>query len=68
MQQDIDAEHYEATHQNQPDAAKYSGIVEDKLTEDDYNHTAQFIFDKHEKMYTSAINYTYLSYPISGLF
>jgi hypothetical protein len=33
----------------------------------DINKTAQFVFDKHENLYTSAINYSYLSFPVNRI-
>lgn len=35
------------------------------LTAGDYNMTNQFTFDKHENLYTSSINYSYLSFPMN---
>lgn len=70
MKQDIESEHSDAAKPSDNNqftharSASRPGVVLDTLTQDDYNKTATFLFDKHEKLFTAAVNYSYLSYPI----
>ncbi|CAL6005865.1 ABC_transporter family protein [Hexamita inflata] len=78
MAQEIDAEHKQPVYRHQFTQKLKKLFVEKslkvnkdqeskgiKLTINDYNLTNQFLWDKHEKLYTSAVNFSYLNYPIN---
>lgn len=45
---------------------KYN-VRESQLTASDYDPVNQFTWDKHERLFTSALNFSYISYPINKL-
>lgn len=47
-------------------APKYN-MRESQLTTTDYDPVNQFTWDKHERLFTSALNFSYISYPINKL-
>lgn len=82
MAQDIEAEHYREPEQQTTytdklvksiknmigmrSAPKYN-MRESQLTASDYDPVNQFTWDKHERLFTSALNFSYIAYPISKL-
>ncbi|CAL6087059.1 ABC_transporter family protein [Hexamita inflata] len=78
MAQDIDAEHKQPTKKISfteklmnfvENSFKINKVSESEFTftVDDYNITNQFKWDKHERLYTSAVNFSYLNFPINKL-
>lgn len=54
-----------ALRKNHPHISLYNHktLIYDELTDSNINQQSQFLYDKHEKMYTAGVNYSYLSYP-----
>ncbi|CAL6092753.1 ABC_transporter family protein [Hexamita inflata] len=78
MAQDIDAEHKQPTKKLSftekllnavENSFKVKKVQETEFTFtiNDYNLTNQFKWDKHERLYTSAVNFSYLNFPINKL-
>ncbi|CAL6080536.1 ABC_transporter family protein [Hexamita inflata] len=71
MQEDIDSQYQYDNKKKRKYKFQDSFTIEreeGKQVVNDYNMTNQFKWDKHEKLYTAAINFSYLNYPIDSIF